>query len=918
MSFMDTELKKIKSASKIIVPSSFELEKIIIETVDLIAEMVGSTLGPHGKTILIERADPGLAPYQTKDGVTVARSLGFRNSVQQVILEAFRDAAVKTVESAGDGPQPLWSKILTPSGFISMKDVQVGMKICGTNGTVQRVLGVFPKGQKEIIKITFEDNSIVECCADHLWSVTTNYGSKKVIKTEEIINDFVEITNNNQKKFKYYIEKSYPEFAENEFSIDPYLLGVLLGDGSLGESGSIEIWLGKSKQHIINKLKFPKGIQTNISYIDNKNSFRIKITGVNNEGKSIRDLLDELGLKNTKSKTKFIPKRYLFSSKDNREQLLQGLMNTDGFFNKRSLFEFSTVSDFLKNDISDLMKSLGKSIYSKIHHRDRDSGSYSENPIHRIYELKGNKYGNKIISVEKTGQFTEMQCIKVSNENSLYITDGFIATHNTTTATVLAQAIMKNMSQFLKDNKQYSPQQAVREITAFFETVCVPYIESKAIKVNKDNYNELLLMVAKVSTNGDDVLSQTVLEAFNLVGDRGHITLAEEGGSHGFGVSKVSGYVVNKGFEESCGRFSNEFIDQSNSKIILENPSFILVDGNVMDMAGLGRLFQLLEQEYIQNNKTSTNFVIMAHQFNNSVVAQLAKIQSSSTFKIIPCLTPVDALANSRYDFLRDMAAFTGGKIFNSVNYPLSQGVPSDLGQTGTSFEMARFVSVVHGAGNEATILQRVAQLQIRRDSATTSKFEKSILDERIGRLTGGIAKLTIRDVSDSQVRETKDRAEDAICALRGAPRTGVLPGGGRILLNLSLKAMEFDSLVVKKVLGPAFTQPLLILLENSGLSDSERRSILDHLVRNEYEVYNALTKQLGDPFELKLLDSVPAVMEAVRSAISISSLLGTLGGICVFQRDDEYERQQSGKSVRLQSEMDGYTPDNSFMLEES
>jgi chaperonin GroEL len=332
----------------------------------------------------------------------------------------------------------------------------------------------------------------------------------------------------------------------------------------------------------------------------------------------------------------------------------------------------------------------------------------------------------------------------------------------------------------------------------------------------------------------------------------------------------------------------------------------------------LGRLFQLLEQEYIQNNKTSTNFVIMAHQFNNSVVAQLAKIQSSSTFKIIPCLTPVDALANSRYDFLRDMAAFTGGKIFNSVNYPLSQGVPSDLGQTGTSFEMARFVSVVHGAGNDATILQRVAQLQIRRDSATTSKFEKSILDERIGRLTGGIAKLTIRDVSDSQVRETKDRAEDAICALRGASRTGVLPGGGRILLNLSLKAMEFDSLVVKKVLGPAFTQPLLILLENSGLSDSERRSILDHLVRNEYEVYNALTKQLGDPFELKLLDSVPAVMEAVRSAISISSLLGTLGGICVFQRDDEYERQQSGKSVRLQSEMDGYTPDNSFMLEES
>lgn len=592
MGLLDRENKKAKSASKIAIPASPALEKLVLQTVDEIATMVGATLGPHGKTILIERKDEDLAPYQTKDGVTVARSLGFRSSVKQVILEAFRDAAIKTVEFAGDG---------------------------------------------------------------------------------------------------------------------------------------------------------------------------------------------------------------------------------------------------------------------------------------------------------------------------------------TTTATVLARAILRNMNAFLKDNPQYSPQQAVREITTFFEKECLPYIQQTAIKVNKDNYNDLLFTVAKVSTNGDDILSQHVLKAFNMVGDSGHITIAEEGGSSGYEVSKVSGYVVNKGFEESCGRFSNEFInDQANSRIMLENPSFILIDGNVMDMAGLGKLFQLLEQEYLQNKKISTNYVVFAHQFNHQVLAQFAKVQKSSTFKIVPCLTPMDALANSRYDFLKDMAAFTGGKIFNSINYPLSQAMPSDLGTAGTAFEMNRFRSVVHGAGNEATIIQRAQQLIVRKDSPATSRFEKSILEERIGRLTGGIAKLTIRDVSDSQIRETKDRAEDAICAIRGAAKHGVLPGGGRILLNLSMMANLNGSPAVHKVLGPAFTQPLLLLLSNAGLSEDEKKRIFETLIDSNKLVYNALTKEIGDAFDLKLLDSVPAVLEAVRSAVSIAGLLGTLGGICVFERDEDYEREMAYKNSKLKQEMNSYEPDNSFMLEEA
>jgi chaperonin GroEL len=591
MTYISNELKKAKSASKINIPSGPGLEKVILDTVNEIATMVGATLGPHGKTILIERQEDGLPPYQTKDGVTVAKSLGFRDSVKQVILESFRDAAIKTVEFAGDG---------------------------------------------------------------------------------------------------------------------------------------------------------------------------------------------------------------------------------------------------------------------------------------------------------------------------------------SSTSIVLAKEILFNMKKFLKANPQVSPQQAVREIQDFFEKVCLPYIQNSAIKVNHENYNDLLLSVAKISTNGDEILSQNVLKAFNMVGDSGHITLGEETGPEGYEVSKVNGYVVGTGFEASCGRFVNEFInDVPNSRIFLESPVFILIDGNVLDLAGIGSFFTALTQEWEQKKQQAKNVVIFAHQFSQSVLARLAQAQKNTDIKIVPCITPIDALANSRFDFLKDVAAFTGGKIFNSLTNPLSQAYPSDLGIPAQSFEMSRYKAVINGKGNEETLIERAQQLKARKDSPSTSRFEKSILEERIGRLTGGIAKLTIKSISDSQLRETKDRADDAICAIRGAAKHGVLPGGGRILLDLSLKCYMQNSLVVQNVLGPALTKPVMLLLEHSGLDELNRQDILNQLLANPKLVYNTLSKQIGDPFDLQLLDSVPAVLESLRSATGIAGLLGTLGGVCVFERDDDLERSQAVKAERLKAEYDGYSPDNSFLLED-
>jgi len=464
----------------------------------------------------------------------------------------------------------------------------------------------------------------------------------------------------------------------------------------------------------------------------------------------------------------------------------------------------------------------------------------------------------------------------------------------TTTATVLAYAILKNISEFLNNNKKLSPQVCLKEIQSFFSKECLSYINSKTIKVNIENKDDLLLKVANISSNGDLDLSKAILEAFEQIGDEGHITINEANGPKGFEVSKIEGLPIGKGYEEVLGRFCNEFLnDPAQSRIFLENPFVILYDGKLLDIAILSTFLQQFEQEFLQKKISSLNFVVFAHEFSTEVLAYLAQVFKKTQFKIVCCTTPNDIIANARTEFIKDLSAFTGGKIFNPLTDILTNGVPSDLGKPVKAFEMQRFRSCMIGDGNQESVIRRVEELRERIKHAA-SKIDEQDLNVRIGKISGGIAKLTIRDVSDSQIRETKDRAEDAICAIRGAIRHGVLPGGCRILLDLSIKALQSDSLTVKEVLYSALFEPLIWLLTNCGMNINEIKSIMEQLLRNPDQVYDALNNQFGDALEIGLLDSQPAVTEALRSAIAISSLLGTLGGVVVFGRDEDLERTQA------------------------
>lgn len=889
-------LKKVKSAPKIYVSNQQEVQNKIKTTLNKISDIVGSTLGPSGRVCLIESDQDGIPNKNTKDGVTVFKSLGSNDAYEQLIIEQVRDTATRTASEAGDGPVPLYTNVLTPNGWKKMGDIQVGDTICGTNGTLQKVVGVFPKGQKEILKIHFSESKSVECCEDHLWEVTTSRGKKYIKTTKDIEKDYIRKNDGS----KYFIEKTVVDFGnEEELPIDPYTLGVLLGDGSLSDSDSIEISIGLKKEHILSKIKLEEGFVLNTSE-SKRNSLRSKISGKNSKGQTFRETLEPLGLRNTTSHTKFIPKAYLTSSASNRQQLIQGLIDTDGYINSRGRFEFSSVNERLAKDFQFLAESLGINTMIRRYERKTEYGSFSDRPVYRVTELKGAKRGNPIRKIERTGEFTEMQCIKVSNPDHLYIMDNFITTHNTTSSTILATALTINLLDYCEQNPQFSPQKIVRIAQKVLKEELLPAINEQAIVIDNDN-KELLQKVAKVSANGDEDIANAVIDAFSQVGygASSHVTIQELSGPGGYKVDLIDGYPIPIGYEESIGRFHTAFInDQANLRTILDKPVFLLYDGTVNDLVKFHHIFMEFGNRFATGESEIGNLVFVSHGFSEAVLNELAaNFATQGTINIFPLVTPMNAVVNSRLNFLLDLSAFTGAKVFG-LKDPVTEATIEDLGSGMETFESYRFRSTLVGDSIPENIEERAEVLKKQLENPE-SEYAKRDLEERLGKLTNGIAMIKVYAGSAGELKERHDRVEDAVCAVRAAIENGALPGGGRVLLNLVKRLTEMEGTdqekaVYNDILVNSLMAPVLRLYENAGYNEDEQNEILTKLFENEDLVYDVENQEFGKAEDLGLFDATKAVLEALSNAVSISSVMGVCGGIVAFPRDSDLEREDA------------------------
>ncbi len=357
--------------------------------------------------------------------------------------------------------QPYDAQVLTPSGFVAMGSLQVGDLVIGSNGTPTPVLGVYPQGVKDVYRVSTQDGASTIACGEHLWTVTTRddkrRGKTRTLETREMFGRL---------RAAHYHRYELPVVDEvrmkpQEVPMDPYALGLLLGDGCLTCTttpafATADPELAEALELALPgiELKHRGGYDYTLRHRDGgRGGLRI--------ANPVTTVLRELDLAGTRSSTKFVPEVYLNNSAAVRTALLQGLLDSDGGpvrqAGRTTRIQYCTTSDRLRDDVTHLVRSLGGVAYSRTRVVDgREPGLANGLPVHYRHDVhvmdirlpagvapfrlerKSHAYDTAgggrpmrfITSIEPAGE-QETMCIQVAAQDSLYVTDDFLVTHNT-------------------------------------------------------------------------------------------------------------------------------------------------------------------------------------------------------------------------------------------------------------------------------------------------------------------------------------------------------------------------------------------------------------------------------------------------------------------------------------------------------
>lgn len=384
--------------------------------------------------------------------------------------------------------QPLSSKVLTPNGFKTMGEIEIGDKVIGRDGKSYSVTGVFPQGIRPIYKITFSNGRSCECDIEHLWNVNTYWQrtrktyvkgsgvknmkrefnpdySFKTMTLREIIDKGLYKTSKSGKISKVFRipNNEKVEFIRQEVIINPYLLGYYIGDGCYSRSS---ITIGNNDyEEVYEILSNMICDKSHFTYNKKRNIWELSLNGEDRQ-----NLKELVGC--CKSEDKKIPETYLHNSIEVRMSLLQGLMDSDGCVSKSGLSSFSTKSKILAENVMFLVRSLGGNAYlsekntfykDKMTNKKIDCGvsyrisiSFHDETVKPFrLERKSSrvKYRTKYIDniyIENVEYIRdeEAQCIMVDSDEHLYITDDFIVTHNTSITTGFAASAATTLTEY--------------------------------------------------------------------------------------------------------------------------------------------------------------------------------------------------------------------------------------------------------------------------------------------------------------------------------------------------------------------------------------------------------------------------------------------------------------------------------------
>jgi chaperonin GroEL len=455
----------------------------------------------------------------------------------------------------------------------------------------------------------------------------------------------------------------------------------------------------------------------------------------------------------------------------------------------------------------------------------------------------------------------------------------------TTTAIVLANELVKNGSNYLRDNPKFNAQLLVNDLQYAYNKVVVPFLEKTATATEDE---EDLFKVAMISSNGDEDIARKVVEAVMKAGDDGTVLITEGQGAL-TNVDHVDGFVVTSGLKD-VGQIGPAFInDKAGQQVKMDDGMVVLYDGTLNDLKVPGIIQDVVANDH--GFTDATPIMVFAHGFADTVLDKFAKTTKSG-LTIVPVKVPRSGLPNGASLFLSDLAAYTGATVFDPGNV-------DDMDEDGLgSFESANvnmYESFLICEPDGELIEKRIEELRAI-ESAAFSEMDKSFIRAAIARLTNGVATIVVGGSSDLEIREKKGRVEDAVEAVRSAIAEGVVPGGCAMHLQIVDKLKESDSYRPSwDVLLESLKAPFARLLDNCGESFDE---VFPTLSKNSKDhkgttVFDARTHQVVEAESSGIIEPAKVVRVSMANAISVASLLMTLGGLVVSPRNAEAELQK-------------------------
>jgi chaperonin GroEL len=437
----------------------------------------------------------------------------------------------------------------------------------------------------------------------------------------------------------------------------------------------------------------------------------------------------------------------------------------------------------------------------------------------------------------------------------------------TTTATVLAQAIAQKGFEFVNDGT--NPIYLKRGMDKAVKVV-VEELQKQAVVVGSDR--EKIKQVATISANNDSSIGNLISDAFEKVGTDGVITVEESKGLE-TSMELVEGMQFDKGY------MSSHFVtNQDKMTAVLENPYILTYDGRISNMNDILPLLEGVSQQ-------SRSLLIIADDVEAEILGTLVVNKLRGLLSTTCVKAP--AFGDRKKQILEDIAILTGGTFVTpETGYKLSEITLEDLGTCEKVTIGKDSTTIVNGSGSVEAIQKRIQQIKTEIENGP-SDYDREKLQERLAKLSGGVAVLYIGAGSEVELKEKKDRVDDALQATRAAIEEGIVVGGGVALLKCVQKVEDLvqngglDEAELKGalVISLAIQEPIRQILENAGLESEEIiQSLFIHFEVDggENMGYDAKTNEFVDMFSAGIIDPKKVTREAIQNATSVVGMILT------------------------------------------